>query len=268
MLAVFLRSLASFKLVTRLVAARARVNRQDETGTTALMYAAQRLALPTVKALVEAGADVNTRDKKGWTAFMHAVRQWFANGKGRAIVEVLLAAGSDVNCRGIDGFLVPHAVAGSPDAVTAWLWKAFVESGAHLAAANALKDSILHVYLTRKRRVHAETVAWLVHGGAPLESPDRHGRTPPQMCERANPYVASWMQTWVPQPRLVHPGAARPGGRGGVLGSERGGAVETCHRALLFAAGRRLPVMEDVREVLATLQHYGRHHLRRQLVRV
>src|SRR5205814_275739 len=74
-----------------LLEAGAEVNRQDENGYTALMWAALRGDYAKVVAqLITAGSDLNIRDKNGRTALIHAA--WMGH---LDTIQELLKAGSD-----------------------------------------------------------------------------------------------------------------------------------------------------------------------------
>jgi hypothetical protein len=76
------------------------VNRLDISGQTALMVAAFRGHVETVKLLLDRGADVNVRDRSGATALMYAA---FLAGKDNPrqkcpeIIDLLVNQGADVN---------------------------------------------------------------------------------------------------------------------------------------------------------------------------
>ncbi|KAI9288516.1 hypothetical protein BC943DRAFT_372358 [Umbelopsis sp. AD052] len=64
------------------------IDRQDEDGTTPLIYAACFGALDVLRALLEAGANPNRQDKIGWSALM-----WAANNNHEDIVRTLIEFG-------------------------------------------------------------------------------------------------------------------------------------------------------------------------------
>ena len=81
--------------IQRLIAAGADVNATDNSGMTALMFAAKE---DTAKVLLEAGADVNAKDNDGKTALMFA-----ATNNSSDVAWLLLAAGADANAKDNDG---------------------------------------------------------------------------------------------------------------------------------------------------------------------
>ena len=50
------------------------IDQRDKDGATALIRAAEKGDLKTVRTLLENGADINAADKNGWTALMKAVK--------------------------------------------------------------------------------------------------------------------------------------------------------------------------------------------------
>lgn len=79
-------------LVARLLAAGAAVERRNDKGASALLYAAHRGHRGVVEALLAAGAEVDGAAGNGWTALT------LAAATGRAgTVRVLLANGADPN---------------------------------------------------------------------------------------------------------------------------------------------------------------------------
>jgi serine/threonine-protein phosphatase 6 regulatory ankyrin repeat subunit B len=68
------------------------VDAADDSGKTALMYAASRDYVKIVRFLVQSGAHVNVRDTRRWTALHYAV-----SGNAKASVEYLIDTGSQVN---------------------------------------------------------------------------------------------------------------------------------------------------------------------------
>ncbi|KTW25662.1 hypothetical protein T552_03522 [Pneumocystis carinii B80] len=70
----------------------------DETGGTAIIFAACFGHQGVVEALLEAGANINVRDKAKWSPLM-----WAINNHHGGIVKLLLAHGATFNSRGIGG---------------------------------------------------------------------------------------------------------------------------------------------------------------------
>jgi ankyrin repeat protein len=76
----------------------ANVNGQDETGSTALMYAAERCLIDFSQMFIDQGASISTADNKGKTVLMRAI-----GGYNSDIVKMILAKGVDVNTRDNEG---------------------------------------------------------------------------------------------------------------------------------------------------------------------
>lgn len=90
--------------VRRLVADKQAVDETDQSGLTALMWAARLGALDAMQSLLDAGANVNARSSNRfeWTALHHAVHR-----RQPAAVRLLLEHGADPNA-------APHAEALTP----------------------------------------------------------------------------------------------------------------------------------------------------------
>jgi ankyrin repeat protein len=78
--------------VEKLISEGVDVNRKDERGATALLYAVGHATRPVIETLIKHGADVNLADKFLDTPLLVAVR-----AKRKDIMDVLLAHGADVN---------------------------------------------------------------------------------------------------------------------------------------------------------------------------
>lgn len=81
---------------------------RDQSGSTALMYAALVGATDIAKKLIEAGADVNAIDNNGQTPLLKVANMRKVNP---AILSVLLDHGADINAQDRRGFTFLHYIA-------------------------------------------------------------------------------------------------------------------------------------------------------------
>jgi len=91
--------LGNNKIVDYLIKKKAKLNKQDDNGITALYTAAVRDRKYIVNALIKAGADVDVQDTEGDTA-LHRVMY---NRGSKKIVEILILAGADLSIKNEDG---------------------------------------------------------------------------------------------------------------------------------------------------------------------
>jgi ankyrin repeat protein len=82
--------------VRKLIAAGADLNERDQTGYTALVWAARNGSTDVAKVLIEARADMNARDcaTNGWTPLIHAIHK-----NNNEMARLLIDRGADVNAR-------------------------------------------------------------------------------------------------------------------------------------------------------------------------
>ena len=85
--------------VDLLIKAGADVNKPNNSGRSALLYALRSVDLRCVRILLTAGADSTIVDSQGWNALHWAV--WYQNE--RDIVKTLIKSGTDVNARALNG---------------------------------------------------------------------------------------------------------------------------------------------------------------------
>ena len=81
-----------------LIAAGARLDHRDKSGTSPLLEACANGKTEVVSELIEAGADISLKDPVGATAL-----HWAADGNHEDIVRILLDAGADIFARDIEG---------------------------------------------------------------------------------------------------------------------------------------------------------------------
>ncbi|WP_416238660.1 ankyrin repeat domain-containing protein, partial [Raoultella planticola] len=73
------------------------LNSINRYGGTALIPAAERGHVATVKTLIDAGVDVNHVNRLGWTALIEAIILGDGSQKYADIVTLLIDGGADVN---------------------------------------------------------------------------------------------------------------------------------------------------------------------------
>ncbi|CAG2253911.1 unnamed protein product [Mytilus edulis] len=89
------------EIVRLLIEAKCNVNVQDIRGNTPLHHAAMKGHGDIIKILVEAGAEVNVQDKDKRTALLETARSQEKDDESLGeITHMLIAAGSDLNCKG------------------------------------------------------------------------------------------------------------------------------------------------------------------------
>ena len=88
-------ALGKYEAIVRLLLKKgADVNTKNKIGETALYLAAERGDEAVVQQLLEKGADINAKDKVGWTALHMAARYGY-----KAVAQLLLEKGADVNAK-------------------------------------------------------------------------------------------------------------------------------------------------------------------------
>jgi len=124
------------------------------------------------RVLAKQRLDVNTADDAGFPPISHALR---VHGSSAVeLVDLLIAAGADVNGRGTDGFatrpLLDAATLGRPDLV-----ERLLRAGADVGATHRNGWTALHSAATYDDH---ETAAVLLAAGADPEAADDEGDTP------------------------------------------------------------------------------------------
>lgn len=106
------------------------VNKVNDLGTTALMYAVKNCNnLNLIKMLIDAGANINETNKNGITAFTMAI----FTKRSEDIIKTLIDAGADLNKREEDGGFTPLMIAILNDADIKVI-KLLIDSGADINA--------------------------------------------------------------------------------------------------------------------------------------
>jgi ankyrin repeat protein len=177
----------------------ANVDANDQTGQTALHYAAKAGQIAVAKLLIANGADVNAGGEwtplqeaayyskemvelllaKGaninagkWTALHHAL-----DGGRFGIVELLLTKGADVNIRDNKGLTPLHIAAWYAASKNPEIVELLLSKGADINAKDDSGKTALS-YAIENWRAGAEIVVFLIAKGADVNARDEAGRTP------------------------------------------------------------------------------------------
>ncbi len=141
---------------------------KDNSGHTPLLSAAlwAEKCLPIIEILLAAGADVNAADRFGWTILHRA-----ALSRDMALTKVLISAGADVNAATDLGETVLHIVIGTGDKEVALL---YLQYGVNPNTKNGRSETALHhaVYF-----FDTDVARQLLAGGANPLLHDGRGRT-------------------------------------------------------------------------------------------
>jgi ankyrin repeat protein len=154
--------------VRKLVAQKVDVNAPDADGSTALHWAAQRDDVAMVDALIAAGANVKAKTRYNITPLSLAC----TNGDAK-LVDRLLKAGADPNERSEEGqtALMVASLTGKPDAV-----KLLVETGADVNAIEPYKGQTALMWAASEG--NAAAVEILLTHGADVTAKSKSGFTP------------------------------------------------------------------------------------------
>ncbi|KAI5459667.1 ankyrin repeat-containing domain protein [Mariannaea sp. PMI_226] len=151
----------------------AQVNKPDRSGETPLMYAVRRGDSLTVKALLEAGATVDGKTTKtGYSALLMAINPKSGATSSMKIIDLLLAAGADVDAvNELDGRGVLHYAArlNNVKAIGRLL-----SAGAKIECeARSKKTPLLHAI----QHNSLQALQYLYDCGADIDKLDRDGTT-------------------------------------------------------------------------------------------
>lgn len=142
--------------------------RQYLPGTTPLHVAASMEGLQTVPMLLEAGADTHARDSHGDTPLRLAAGGGFRHPE---ILEILVAAGADVNDRNERGRSVMLSALGSPADRVVAVVRRLLDLGADIGAPDLLHEAA-------RRDDNPELITVLVGAGVDVNARDDRGTTP------------------------------------------------------------------------------------------
>ena len=146
-------------LLTFLLGSGADVNRKNNSGGTALMIAAERGHIETVKLLINNKADINLTNNWGNTALMIAAERGHIE-----TVKLLLDRGADINSRNNAGktALMTATLSGFTEMV-----KLLLDRGADINSRNNVGETAL---MMAAKNGHLETIKLLLDKGADINS--------------------------------------------------------------------------------------------------
>ncbi len=128
--------------------------------------------LESIQILLASGADLAARDRLGNTALTLACQSDL--GPDRAVVELLIRAGANVNAHGARG-MTPLMCAALHDA-SGQLLQLLLAASADVAARDRMGWTAL-MHATRKRRESIEVVRMLMAAGAQVRATHKYGGT-------------------------------------------------------------------------------------------
>lgn len=158
--------------VRKLIGEGANVKARDGRGTTALLAATHGNHVETARLLIAAGADVNAKDNIEDSPFL------YAGAEGRNdILKMTLAAGADLKSTNRYGgtALIPAADRGHLETVKILLATAIDKDHVNKLGWTALLEAVI---LGDGGKTHTEIVRLLVDAGADPSIADRDGVTP------------------------------------------------------------------------------------------
>ena len=140
--------------------------------STALHLAAAHNEVPTVaEALLRHGADVNAADALGNTPLHRGA--WL--GSTPAVLEVLMERGADVKAENNDGDTPLHLAVFDRETLSAAVLEMLLRHGANAHVRDSFGNTPLHVAVIRG---DARVARLLLNTGADVRAQDKEGRTP------------------------------------------------------------------------------------------
>lgn len=150
-------------------------------GKTLLMLAVGRGSLAVARELLGMGADADARDAQEATALHHAAR----SGPDASVIELLAAAGADVNAPDSEGrtplMAVYDAGTDPEESLALEKVKALTGVGADVRAWDGRGATALHAPC---RRGHVLVAAWLFRCGADPHARIKVGQSPAEMLDQ------------------------------------------------------------------------------------
>lgn len=158
--------------VEALLASGARIDEADQSGATALHWAARAGLAAVARALIAKGADVEALDATGATPLMTACERHDGYKDG-GVEDALLAAGAKVDAQDRRGESALHKAASNPGAIAR-----LMAAGADVGLKDKLGRTALHKAVEINRGTSSQLL--LLHGADPLAA-DAKGRVPSQL---------------------------------------------------------------------------------------
>ena len=166
-----------YKSMKILVAAGANVNVHDNSGISALMWAAKEVKPEAVKLLLSAGAEINGKDKTNNTALAYAslAERYvpYYRKEHYETIKLLLAADADVNIKNRIGQTVLMSAANNYNLK---ITKMFLSAGADVNVVDQLGMTAL-IFSARGDDANPEVVKLLIKSGAKINHRDGYGKT-------------------------------------------------------------------------------------------
>ncbi|EAY17501.1 ankyrin repeat protein, putative [Trichomonas vaginalis G3] len=139
------------------------IDAKNQSGETALHFAAKLNCIEIEEVLISHDADVNAKDNDGWSVLHSA-----AESNSKETAEFLISHGADVNAKDNDGWSVLHSAAESNSKETA---EFLISHGADVNAKDNDGWSVLHSAAESNSK---ETAEFLISHGADVNAKDKN----------------------------------------------------------------------------------------------